>query len=78
MSFSALSKLCLDVHCKFRFIGEVLQSPGFCDTFVMPQISTYCAFSDHLYEMFAFSLLGSQALQKGYFSFIYSVFIILF
>lgn len=65
MSYSALSRLCLDVHSKYRYISEILQSPGFCDTFLMPQIISYCAFNDRLYEMYAFTLLGAQSLNKG-------------
>jgi len=65
MGLSAVAKLCMDVHGKFRYISNVLQSPGFCDTFVMPQFVSYCAFNDHLYEMFAFTLLGVHSSQKA-------------
>ena len=64
MSKKALSKLCMDVCSKYRYLSGILLSPGFCDTFVMPQITSYCAFNDHLYELFAFRLLGTAAMDE--------------
>ena len=35
MGYAALAKLCMDVHGKFKYISNMLESPGFCDTFVI-------------------------------------------